>query len=85
MKKNIKKALAVLLSLIFVFSVMAIPASAVEVETTEQVQVVSAEGEIIPFADIIEYKYRTYFGVLQYRRWNATRGYWVDPYWINLV
>lgn len=32
----------------------------------------------------IEYKYRYYNGILQYRRWNATRGVWVDPYWIDV-
>lgn len=35
--------------------------------------------------DEIEYIYREYNGVLQYRRWNATKGIWVDPYWINVV
>lgn len=39
---------------------------------------------IQPRADVIEIKYRSYHGVLQYRRWNATYGYWVDPDWINL-
>ena len=29
-------------------------------------------------------KYRMHNGKLQYRRWNATTGKWVDPYWINL-
>lgn len=28
-------------------------------------------------------KYRICAGKLQYRRWNVTRGKWVDPYWIN--
>lgn len=35
-------------------------------------------------ADVIVTKYRVYNGVLQYRRWNDTRGYWVDPDWIDL-
>lgn len=34
-------------------------------------------------ADVIVRKYRNYHGVLQYRRWNETRGVWVDPDWIN--
>lgn len=33
--------------------------------------------------DHIETKYRYHNGHVQYRRWNATQGYWVDPYWIN--
>lgn len=35
-------------------------------------------------ADVIETKYRVNNGVLQYRRWNASRNVWVDPYWIDL-
>lgn len=38
-----------------------------------------------PQIDQIETKFRTTVdGRIQYRRWNATRGYWVDPYWIDL-
>lgn len=33
--------------------------------------------------DEIVKKYRYYNGVRQYRRWNVTKGVWVDPYWIN--
>ena len=44
----------------------------------------SSESEIVPYADVIVRKYRTYNGVLQYRRWNETRGYWVDPDWIDV-
>lgn len=39
---------------------------------------------IMPCADVIIRKVRTYQGRLQYRRWNETRGYWVDPYWIDM-
>lgn len=38
-----------------------------------------------PRADKIVYKYRVVDGVHQYRRWNETKGCWVDPYWINLT
>lgn len=41
--------------------------------------------DIQPYAEVIEIKYRVHNGVPQYRRWNATYGYWVDPYWIDLV
>ena len=44
----------------------------------------SGDSSIVPFADVIVYKYRLLNGKQQYRRWNATRGYWVDPYWIDL-
>ena len=36
-------------------------------------------------SDTIEMQYRYYNGHLQYRRWNATQGYWVDPYWRNMT
>lgn len=44
----------------------------------------SSESKIVPHADVIVYKYRIYNGVHQYRRWNETRGYWIDPYWIDI-
>ena len=34
--------------------------------------------------DVIIYKFRTYNGKAQYRRWNETKQKWVDPYWIDL-
>ena len=53
--------------------------------------VVHAEGVTIPMqsvitpkADVIVTKYRDYHGVLQYRRWNETRGFWVDKEWITM-
>lgn len=35
-------------------------------------------------SDHIEYYYRIYNGVLQFRRWNATKGYWIDATWLNV-
>ena len=35
-------------------------------------------------ADIIETKFRVYYGKLQYRNWNRTRGKWVEDHWITL-
>lgn len=43
-----------------------------------------SESGIMPYADVIVYKHRLLNGKPQYRRWNETRGYWVDPYWIDL-
>ncbi len=40
-------------------------------------------SKIMPLKDEIIIKWRTSYGKLQYRRWNATRNYWVDPYWID--
>lgn len=41
---------------------------------------------IEPYADVIVIKYRVNptTGKRQYRRWNETKGVWVDPYWIDL-
>jgi hypothetical protein len=44
----------------------------------------SSETTIEPRIDVIVRKYRYYNGKLQYRRWNETYGYWVDPYWIDM-
>lgn len=42
------------------------------------------KSEIVPYADVIIYRYRIANGRKQYRRWNETRGYWVDPYWLDV-
>lgn len=58
---------------------------AAPVETTAPSDITTESTiEIVPFADVIVTKYRDNNGVPQYRRWNETRGYWVDPVWINL-
>ena len=42
-------------------------------------------SEITPRADVIYWRYRTLSdGTIQKRRWNETKGYWVDPHWINV-
>lgn len=67
------------------FAATMIPSSYAVDQSTLPIAVESnSESDIIPHADVIVYKYRIHNGVHQYRRWNETRGYWVDPYWINL-
>ncbi len=44
----------------------------------------ATDNEISPYAEQIITKFRRYNGMLQYRRWNATKGYWVDPDWIDV-
>jgi hypothetical protein len=39
---------------------------------------------IVPLGDVIVVKNRIYNGRPQFRRWNETWGYWVDPYWIDI-
>ncbi|MBR0411178.1 MAG: hypothetical protein IJI25_09320 [Eubacterium sp.] len=36
-------------------------------------------------ADQIGWVFRRHNGWLQKRRWNYTKGYWVDKYWINVA
>lgn len=42
------------------------------------------EYTAIARADVIVKKYRIYHGKQQYRRWNETRGKWVDSAWIDI-
>ncbi len=45
----------------------------------------TVEAEEISPRDQIYWRYRTLSdGTIQKRRWNATKGYWVDPHWINV-
>lgn len=44
----------------------------------------SSSDKLVLRADVIETKTRIYHGRQQYRRWNKTRGKWVDPAWIDL-
>lgn len=80
---KLKKGLAVtgiLLAALAVNPLSAVPG--VQAPTT----VCAAEAEeAAPYADVVYYVYRTTTsGWIQKRRWNETRGYWVDPYWINV-
>lgn len=60
-------------------------ALAAEPETPDPVVTASSEEGIQPYSDIIEVKFRrTVDGRVQYRHWNATRGYWIEPDWIDL-
>lgn len=67
-----------ILGLILLFAITPITLSNLES------MVIPAQGVIEPKADVIVTKYRNYHGTLQYRRWNETRGYWVDKNWITL-
>ena len=82
MKKKILLALGVAALL-----ASSIPAGFAADFAQAPVAAVSTNSEVNgvePRADIIEYKYRILGDKRQYRRWNATRGYWVDPEWIDL-
>ena len=79
---KLKKGLAVsgiLLAALAVNPLSAVPG--VQAPTT-----VCAAGteDATTYADVVYYVYRTRDGWIQKRRWNETRGYWVDPYWITV-
>lgn len=75
------KKLIVVLALALMISGSVLSASAVENQVVEQ----SSEngGTIVPIADEIVTKFRVYNGKYQYRHWNETYGYWVEPDWIT--
>lgn len=75
-----RKIIVTLLTILTIFSIC-LPAYAAEVEVPETSE---TESIVEPRADVIVIKYRTYNGKYQYRRWNETQGYWVDPYWIDM-
>ena len=65
----------------------AVSVSAAEVESESQVQTIQNDDiGIAPCADEIVMKFRINVKTkqLQYRRWNQTRGYWVDKDWIDM-
>ena len=72
--------------ILFVFSVM-IFSPVVNIRAAEcsgAYQTMSTNKSVEPRADEIVRKYRTIYGVLQYRRWNQTKGVWVDDDWITI-
>lgn len=71
--------------ILFVFSVM-IFSPVVNIraaECTGAYQTMSTNVSIEPRADVIVTKFRVINGVVQYRRWNETKGVWVDDDWIT--
>lgn len=79
--KKAGKLLSILFSVMIVVSAMT---ATVQAAAIEQPAAQAAGTDIQPHADVIVTKYRAYQGKLQKRRWNETRGYWVDPYWITI-
>ena len=83
MKKKFLIAVAICASLFVVASTVSV--SAAEVEPEVQVQSEKSNIGVAPCADEIVMKFRIINGKkLQYRRWNQTRGYWVDKKWIDM-
>lgn len=65
------------------FAIMFLMLSAFTPVLSANASEAKAVSTIQPRADKIVTKYRVYNGVRQYRRWNETKGCWVDPNWIN--
>ena len=66
------------------FAIMFLMLSALTLAFSVNASGVEVTNTIQPRADKIVTKYRMYNGVPQYRRWNETKGCWVDPAWINM-
>lgn len=79
-----KKFAGLLLALVLANPVALACAADLDTVPQNEPVVSSSDSDITPYADVIVTKYRMYYGVPQYRRWNETRGYWVDPDWINM-
>ena len=82
MKKKLLIVAAVCASLFVVMPTASV--NAAEVEGDVQEQSVQNDIGVAPCADEIVTKFRLNKDKLQYRRWNQTRGYWVDKHWISL-
>ena len=83
-----KRASVLLVLFILCFSMLlpvSVSAKEIEIKSPAPVTSIYSEQTISPRADVIVVKFRVYNGVLQYRRWNETWGYWVDDYWKNVV
>lgn len=78
-----KKVVSCLL-VIAILASISCPVYAEEVTVLGSQDSLTTNGSVEARADVIEVKYRVYNGVPQYRRWNATQGYWVDPEWIDM-
>lgn len=79
-----KKIVCFIMSMLLMNTVCLLTVSAsVEVPAHENINA-AGEDRIVPYADVIETRFRTYKGKLQYRRWNLTKNCWVDPYWIDM-
>lgn len=79
-----KKIFMVGVSSIALVSMFPQQTDAYNIIETENACIMYADEQIASRADVIETKIRSYYGIVQYRRWNKTRGYWMDDDWINL-
>lgn len=69
--------------LVMILTIAVSPTKNVQAYEHNVVAQMDKENANTPKADVIVRKYRINNGVTQYRRWNETRGCWVDPDWID--
>lgn len=81
MKKKIVKRFLVTGGLLMTVS-MANPFGLIPTSDISIVVNAAAPDVAVPYADVIVVKYRVNNGHLEKRRWNQTKGVWVDPAWI---
>lgn len=74
------------LFILFVFTIMVVSpiVNVRAAECTGSFRTVSKNIMVEPRSDVIVTKFRILNDVIQYRRWNETKGVWVDNDWINL-
>ncbi len=73
-----------LLVLAVIFTVMMSPTQSLQASSNNDAAQVQAEAANMQRSEVIVKRVRVYKGVVQYRRWNKTYGYWVDPDWIDV-
>lgn len=78
-----KKIVSIFLLVVISVTMLIIPLTA-QAKEAAYVGSTVVEESISPRADVIVIKYRVYNGYLQFRRWNETWGYWVDPMWMTI-
>lgn len=85
MKKLSRLLTAFCLAAILTSGTITASANTVEKEPEIPVTIASNSNVAVPYSDVIETYFRTTTdGRLQYRHWNATRGRWVEPHWIDI-
>ena len=86
--KKLKSFILLALAAMMLTGAAAVQAAEIPEQTTVLAgEIVSAsDAEIEPRADVIVLKYRVdpVTGKWQCRRWNETKGCWVDPEWVDL-
>ena len=86
--KKLKSLILLAFAAMMLTGAAAVQAAEIPEQTTIPAgEVVStSDAEIEPHADVIvvKYRYDPVTGQWQFRRWNETKGCWVDPEWIDL-